>query len=45
MKPGDIAGWNLQIEDAHRSALKDLPVMRLLMNGHDGRLAIPARIG
>jgi hypothetical protein len=35
----------LQIEDAHWSALKDLPVMGLVMDGHDWRLAVPAGIG
>jgi hypothetical protein len=45
VEPGDVTRRNLQIEDAHRSTLKHLPVMRLLVDGHDWRLAVPTRIG
>jgi hypothetical protein len=44
VEPRDVAGRNLQIEDAQRSALKDLAMMRFLMNGHDWRLAVAGRV-
>jgi hypothetical protein len=35
VEPRDVARRNLQIEDAHRPVLKDLPMMRLVVHGHD----------
>jgi hypothetical protein len=44
VKPGNVAGRNLEVEDAQRSSLKYLSMMRLLLNGHDRRLPVAARI-
>ena len=44
VKPGHVAGRKLEIEDAQRSPLKHLSMMRLLMNGHDRHLPVAARI-
>ena len=44
VKPGDVARRNLQVEDAQRPSLKHLSMVRLLVNGHDWRLPISARI-
>ena len=44
VKPGNVARRKLEVEDAQRSSLKHLSMMRFLMNGHDRRLPVAARI-
>jgi hypothetical protein len=33
VKPGDVAGRQLEIQDSHRAVLKHLPMMRFMMHG------------
>jgi len=33
--PGAIARWYLQLDDPHGPLLKELPVVRLVVHGHD----------
>ena len=44
VKPGNVAGRKLEIENAQRSSLEHLSMMRLLMNGHDRHLPVATRI-
>jgi hypothetical protein len=44
VEPGDVAGRQLQVEDAHRPVLEHLPVMRLLVRRHDRVLPLPVRV-
>ena len=45
VEPRDVAGRDLQVEKAHRSALEHLPVVRLLVHRHDRCLPGSGRVG
>jgi hypothetical protein len=38
VKPGDVAGRDLEVENPDRSVLEDLAMMRFLVDRHDRRL-------
>jgi hypothetical protein len=45
VKPRRITRRNLQIDDPHRTGLKDLAMVRFLVYGHDRRLPFSRIVG